>query len=318
MAPLPPRQLALAAVAPLAARNPHGSTSAGRSASISRPLHDKDDRHAVDDALGEALADWPHERTAMNGFGFVQLVARLERPSLLHRLRADRARRGGPAAAAARRRGRRARRDRCSPRTRASQRCSNADGWRNSPAARGREVRGSADPALALDGGFAQASVPHEQHRRTCPICRKPRSDEFTPFCSSRCRDRDLANGSSDGYAVPGPPARRPRTLRRRGGLITPLPSAPGFAIGALPSARRSVQDRRRSDARVAQLVEHTTENRGVGGSIPPPGTIFFAARIAERRPGLVPEPPPAFTPCQTARIRSSSASTPASAKSSA
>jgi hypothetical protein len=27
-------------------------------------------------------------------------------------------------------------------------------------------------------------------------------------------------------------------------------------------------------DARVAQLVEHATENRSVGGSIPPPGTI--------------------------------------------
>jgi endogenous inhibitor of DNA gyrase (YacG/DUF329 family) len=42
---------------------------------------------------------------------------------------------------------------------------------------------------------------------RVCPICRKPRSEEFAPFCSSRCRDVDLAKWFGDGYAVPGPPA---------------------------------------------------------------------------------------------------------------
>jgi endogenous inhibitor of DNA gyrase (YacG/DUF329 family) len=41
---------------------------------------------------------------------------------------------------------------------------------------------------------------------KRCPICRKPRSVEFAPFCSARCRDRDLANWFNEGYAVPGPP----------------------------------------------------------------------------------------------------------------
>ena len=40
---------------------------------------------------------------------------------------------------------------------------------------------------------------------KSCPICRKPRSTEFDPFCSSRCRDRDLSRWFNDGYAVPGP-----------------------------------------------------------------------------------------------------------------
>jgi hypothetical protein len=39
---------------------------------------------------------------------------------------------------------------------------------------------------------------------KKCPICRKPRSNEFEPFCSSRCRDRDLAQWFNEGYAVPG------------------------------------------------------------------------------------------------------------------
>lgn len=39
---------------------------------------------------------------------------------------------------------------------------------------------------------------------RPCPICKKPRNEEFAPFCSERCRDRDLSQWFGDGYAVPG------------------------------------------------------------------------------------------------------------------
>ncbi len=40
--------------------------------------------------------------------------------------------------------------------------------------------------------------------QKKCPICSEPRSEEFKPFCSSRCKDRDLAQWFNNGYAVPG------------------------------------------------------------------------------------------------------------------
>lgn len=41
---------------------------------------------------------------------------------------------------------------------------------------------------------------------RRCPICRKPRVEEHAPFCSTRCRDRDLLKWLDEGYALPGLP----------------------------------------------------------------------------------------------------------------
>ncbi len=42
---------------------------------------------------------------------------------------------------------------------------------------------------------------------RKCPICGKPRNEDFHPFCGARCKDRDLVRWLDDGYALPGPPA---------------------------------------------------------------------------------------------------------------
>lgn len=39
---------------------------------------------------------------------------------------------------------------------------------------------------------------------RPCPICGKPRHADHAPFCSTRCRDRDLIRWLEDGYAIPG------------------------------------------------------------------------------------------------------------------
>ena len=46
-----------------------------------------------------------------------------------------------------------------------------------------------------------------KRKRDACPLCGKPPSQKYAPFCSQGCRDRDLLNWLGDGYRVPGPPA---------------------------------------------------------------------------------------------------------------
>jgi Ribonuclease G/E len=154
---LAPRDLAFAAV-PAIARAIQRFDLAG-SVVIDFPgLSDKADRKAIDAALGLALADWPHERTAMNGFGLVQLVARRERPSLLELL-------GRRSEAAARLLLRRAQRvaDPGALLLTASSPVRNAISreWEEELARRsGRTIRWAIDDSLAPWACFAQAAAP--------------------------------------------------------------------------------------------------------------------------------------------------------------
>src|SRR6185437_1122147 len=70
-------------------------------------------------------------------------------------------------------------------------------------------------------------------------------------------------------------PARSVRLRRFR-------PNAPGAGQGAARAPIRAAASRRR--AQVAQLVEHVTENHGVGGSIPPLGTSKIEDLSESRR----------------------------------
>lgn len=90
---LPPARLALAAV-PIIAQTLRRLDIAG-SVGIDFPsIEGRAERRTLDASLEAALAEWPHQRTAINGFGFVQLVTRLERPSILAEVRRDPARAG--------------------------------------------------------------------------------------------------------------------------------------------------------------------------------------------------------------------------------
>ena len=40
----------------------------------------------------------------------------------------------------------------------------------------------------------------------SCPVCGKPRTQEYRPFCSKRCADVDLGRWLKGIYVIPGEP----------------------------------------------------------------------------------------------------------------
>ena len=201
---MPPRALALAAV-PAIARAVRQLDLAGAIGIDFPSLADRADRQAVDAALADALQGWPGERTATNGFGFVQLVSRMERPSLaaLYQRfparvavetlvrRAEALRDPGPLLLSAH------------PDLRPAL-CTGFDAALQ--ARTGRPHTWHWDEGLALQAPGAGGAAMSRTDRK-CPICGRPRHADHAPFCSPRCRDRDLMRWLDDGYALPGPRA---------------------------------------------------------------------------------------------------------------
>jgi endogenous inhibitor of DNA gyrase (YacG/DUF329 family) len=47
------------------------------------------------------------------------------------------------------------------------------------------------------------AAEPSKGSGPRCPLCGRPRVQQYRPFCSARCRDVDLARWFGEAYAVP-------------------------------------------------------------------------------------------------------------------
>ncbi len=131
----------------------------GGNIGVDFPTADKTERKGWDKRLEQVLADWPHERTTANGFGFVQIVAALGQPSMLQRIARNRS---GAAARLLLRRAERV----SDPGTielsaHPAVLTAMEAPWLEELSRRtGRQLRTRSDPSLALEGGFAQAVQP--------------------------------------------------------------------------------------------------------------------------------------------------------------
>ena len=253
---LPPAELALAGAeaAAYAIRRLDIGGSIGIDLPDRRP---REERLRVVAAL-DAVLPRPFERTAVNGFGFLQVIRRRERRSLPELIQWD------PVGAAAR------------DLLRTAERGIGGCELAAAPAVIAR-LRSSPEwletLARRIGGPVALREDPRSPHGRAMSTSNLPKARQGLPSLRQACQRRVQA------LLQPGLPGPRPVELARR------------FLSSAGPARRRKRRGRAgqrrlsasigarlrlRRNAQVAQLVEHVTENHGVGGSIPSLGTIFF------------------------------------------
>lgn len=65
---------------------------------------------------------------------------------------------------------------------------------------------------------MAEAKIVTLKPARPCPVCGKPASQQFHPFCSARCKDIDLNRWLSGAYVIPAPLAEAPEDAGRAAG----------------------------------------------------------------------------------------------------
>ncbi len=63
---------------------------------------------------------------------------------------------------------------------------------------------------MTLSHGKPPARLGEPRNKeRPCPICGKPCSERYDPFCSRRCADVDLHRWLKGSYVIPGASASR-------------------------------------------------------------------------------------------------------------
>jgi endogenous inhibitor of DNA gyrase (YacG/DUF329 family) len=68
-------------------------------------------------------------------------------------------------------------------------------------AARRQQKRAGRSDSVTASGAEERRAGPSQVSK--CPICGRPRSHRYRPFCSSRCAEIDLGRWLKESYRVP-------------------------------------------------------------------------------------------------------------------